>query len=52
MKILVVDGHPSRGSFVGALADEYVAGARGQGHEVEVLRTSGRSSGASWGSAG
>lgn len=40
MKILVVDGHPSRGSFVGALADEYVAGARGQGHDVEVLRLS------------
>jgi NAD(P)H dehydrogenase (quinone) len=40
VKILIVDGHPSRESFVGALADEYAAGARGQGHEVEVLRLS------------
>jgi putative NADPH-quinone reductase len=40
VKILIVDGHPSRESFVGALADAYAAGARDQGHEVEVLRLS------------
>jgi NAD(P)H dehydrogenase (quinone) len=40
MKILVINGHPRAGSFVGALADSYAGGARGAGHEVDVLALS------------
>ncbi len=40
MNILVVNGHPSSDSLVGALAENYTAGARDKGHAVEVLRLS------------
>ncbi len=37
-KILVVLGHPSNDSFCSALADTYVAAAKADGHEVQLLR--------------
>ncbi len=37
MNILVIDGHPYQQSFCQALADQYTAGAREQGHQVELL---------------
>lgn len=36
MKILVVVGHPSSNTLIGALAERYVSGARDRGHEVRV----------------
>jgi putative NADPH-quinone reductase len=36
-KILVVVGHPQRSSLCEALAQEYVRGARGAGHDVTLL---------------
>jgi len=36
-RILVILGHPDSGSFCGALADAYEAGAKGAGHEVQRL---------------
>ncbi|MES2933282.1 MAG: NAD(P)H-dependent oxidoreductase [Pseudomonadota bacterium] len=37
-KILVVLGHPSNESFCSALADTYVAAAKADGHDVQLLR--------------
>lgn len=38
--ILVINGHPNRSSFTGALAESYVAGARESGARVEILHLS------------
>jgi NAD(P)H dehydrogenase (quinone) len=35
--ILVINAHPSRNSFTGAIADSYAAGAQGAGAQVEVI---------------
>jgi putative NADPH-quinone reductase len=40
MNILVMNGHPSGDSLVGALAEDDTAGARDNSHAVEVLRLS------------
>ena len=37
-KILVLDGHPARESFCGALATQYAAAATQKGHDVRVVR--------------
>lgn len=40
MKILVINGHPRSNSFLGALANAFVAGAREAGHDVDVMNLS------------
>ena len=35
--ILVINGHPSRNSFTGAIANSYVVGAREAGAQVEII---------------
>ncbi|MEM5582293.1 MULTISPECIES: NAD(P)H-dependent oxidoreductase [unclassified Roseibium] len=35
-RILVLDGHPAKGSFCGALANAYAEQARQKGHEVHI----------------
>jgi len=39
-RILVLDGHPARGSFCGALAGAYAQNAEANGHEVRIRRLS------------
>jgi NAD(P)H dehydrogenase (quinone) len=39
-RILVLDGHPSKGSFCGALAQTYADQARRNGHDVRLVRLS------------
>jgi NAD(P)H dehydrogenase (quinone) len=39
-RILVLDGHPAKGSFCGALAQAYADQARRNGHEVRLVRLS------------
>jgi len=39
-KILVLDGHPAKESFSGALAERYAGAARKNGHEVRVVKLS------------
>ncbi|MES0882964.1 NAD(P)H-dependent oxidoreductase [Roseibium sp. SCP14] len=39
-RILILDGHPAKGSFCGALAGEYAENALKKGHEVRVLHLS------------
>jgi NAD(P)H dehydrogenase (quinone) len=40
-RILIIDGHPAKGSFCGALAGEYAKSAEKKGHEVRVRPLSG-----------
>ena len=35
-RILILDGHPAKGSFCGALAGEYAENARKKGHDVRI----------------
>jgi len=37
MKILILQGHPSKDSFVYALSQKYAEGARTKGHDVELI---------------
>ncbi len=37
MKILILQAHPNKKSFVSALAQKYAEGARTKGHEVELI---------------
>ena len=37
MKILILQGHPNKKSFVSALAQKYADGVRTKGHEVELI---------------
>ncbi|MES0810660.1 NAD(P)H-dependent oxidoreductase [Roseibium sp. SCPC15] len=39
-RILILDGHPEKGSFCGALAGEYAENALTKGHEVRVQHLS------------
>ncbi len=39
-RILVLDGHPAKGAFCGALAAEYAASAEKNGHELRVRHLS------------
>jgi len=37
MKILILQGHPNKNSFVHALSQKYAEGARSKGHDVELI---------------
>ncbi len=37
MKILILQGHPNKDSFVHALSQKYAEGARAKGHDVELI---------------
>lgn len=40
MKVLIINGHPRKESFVTAIAEQYAVGAKEAGHEVEILHLS------------